>query len=744
MTALTQGLDAAISRPIALRVRPDLTARRQLYQSRGYWIVKEPVGLKYFRFEDEEYAILRMLDGHRSLQQIKDEFESEFAPQKVSFAELQQFIGMLHRSCLAYTDAPGQGLQLKRRGAEKTKQARLGALSNVLAIRFRGIDPDWLLTKLYPYTRWFFTRTALIICLLLCLTALTHIVVHFDVFRSRLPAFHEFFGPSNWLWLGLTLAVVKVCHEFGHGLSCKHFRGECHEMGVMLLVLTPCLYVNVSDSWLLPNKWHRASIGAAGMYVEVVLASLATFVWWYSDPGLLNHLALRVMFICSVSTLMMNGNPLLRYDGYYILADILEIPNLRQKASTVLKRFAAQLCLGIEIPDDPFLPARNRFLFGAYTVASVCYSWFVLFSILWFLNKVLEPYKLKIIGQTIACAAIGGLVVVPLWQFAKFLHVPGRMDQVKTPRVLATLGVVAVVILAIALLPLPAYVYCSVHIEPQDATTVYVKTPGIIQNVSAKPGELVVAGRRLGQLSNPDMELELDNLRSRREDYSGERLSILRLQFDDPRVGGRLAEINDTIAKLDRQIAEREGQLQALTLESPVDGMVIPPAARASSPGEEGELPTWTGSPFDERNRSAFLSAGDQFCRIGEPGKLEAVLILDQHDIELIHTGQQVQIQLDAYAGDKLSSEITEISETDLRVSSRSASTQSGGGLATRTDASGKLRPLSTSYEASAPLGPQDKPIHVGMRGKARVFVGWQPLGSRLTRYVAKTFHFDM
>src|SRR5206468_11742270 len=143
---------------------------------------------------------------------------------------------------------------------------------------------------------------------------------------------------KNWIYLGGTLAITKVIHEFGHGLSCKHFGGECHEMGVMLLVMTPCLYCNVSDSWMLPNKWHRAAIGAAGMYIELVMASIATFLWWFSEPGLLNNVCLAVMFVCSVTTLVFNANPLMRYDGYYILADLLEIPNLRQKAGQVLSR----------------------------------------------------------------------------------------------------------------------------------------------------------------------------------------------------------------------------------------------------------------------------------------------------------------------------------------------------------------------------------------------------------------------
>ena len=127
------------------------------------------------------------------------------------------------------------------------------------------------------------------------------------------------------------LAVTKMLHEFGHGLSCKRLGGECHEIGFMLLVLTPCLYCNVSDSWRLPNKWHRAAIGAAGMYVEIILATIATFVWWYVEPGWIQDLCLQIMLVSSVSTILFNGNPLLRFDGYYILSDLLEIPKYVSK-----------------------------------------------------------------------------------------------------------------------------------------------------------------------------------------------------------------------------------------------------------------------------------------------------------------------------------------------------------------------------------------------------------------------------
>jgi putative peptide zinc metalloprotease protein len=365
MATLADSLVSSSSRKLPIRVRPDLRARQHRYQGRVYWVVKDPVGLQYFRFEEEEFAILQMLDGESSLDEIAERFEREFPPQTIRVEELQQFIGMLHRSNLVITDAVGQGAQLKKRRDERKSKERWATLANILSIRFKGIDPDRLLNFLHPYVAWFFRVPAIVCCCLLALAALTLVTVQFDVFRTRLPDFHTFFDAQNWLWLGITLAVTKVLHEFGHGMSCKHLGGECHEMGVMLLVMTPCLYCNVSDSWMLPNRWHRAAIGAAGMYVEVVLASICTFIWWFSDPDtVINNIALNVMFISSVSTVMFNANPLLRYDGYYILSDILEIPNLRQKASTILNRKLGKWCLGLEEPEDPFLPKRHQGLFA--------------------------------------------------------------------------------------------------------------------------------------------------------------------------------------------------------------------------------------------------------------------------------------------------------------------------------------------------------------------------------------------
>ncbi len=193
MATLADSLVSSSSRKLPIRKRPDLRAHRQRYQGRLYWVVKDPVGLQYYRFEEEEYAILQMLDGESSLDEIAERFEQDFPPQTIRTEELQQFIGMLHRSGLVITDAAGQGQQLVKRRGERKRQEMVATLTNILSMRFKGVDPERFFNFIYPYIRWFFSVPTMVFCIAMGLTALSLIIVQFDVFHSRLPEFHDFF-----------------------------------------------------------------------------------------------------------------------------------------------------------------------------------------------------------------------------------------------------------------------------------------------------------------------------------------------------------------------------------------------------------------------------------------------------------------------------------------------------------------------------------------------------------------------
>lgn len=760
MATLADSLISSSSRPLTLRMRADLTARRQRYHGQWYWVVKEPIGLNYYRFHEEEYAILCMLDGRSSLESIKERFEQEFTPQKITFQDLQQFVGMLHRSNLVVANAIGQGHQLKKRRDQKKRRELLGKFTNVFALRWRGIDPEWILNKIYPYTGWFFSRPAVIFNLLLALSALLLITVQFDVFSSRLPSFHQFFGNwQNWLVMAVVMAFAKVLHEFGHGLSCKHFGGECHEMGFMLLVFTPALYCNVSDSWMLPNKWHRAFIGAAGMYVEMVLASVATFIWWFTDrTTLINQVCLSMMFICSVSTILFNGNPLLRFDGYYILMDVIEIPNLRQKSTEILKRFLVNLCLGIEQPENPFLPQGNRFFFGLYTVAAVCYRWIVVFSILLFLNKVFEPYGLKVLGRMIGLMGFFGLVVQPLWQLGKFFYTPGRMHKMKRYRLIASLAVVAAGIAVFFLVPLPFHVSSNFDVKPRDATTVYASVDGRLVEVAPgiEPGVAVEQGRLLARLENVDLELSVLSLEGQIDEIDAEINVLEKQQRFDPTAGLRINELEKQRFALQEILNERQRELDRLRIVAPVAGIILPVGDKPDQQKDNAQLPGWAGRALDSKNLNALLTAGDRICQIGDPQQLVAEIIIDQTDIELVRTAVAqhrretqsrvpVELMLDSLPGVIFPSEIERVALSELTETPLGLSTHAGGDVASVADTeTGMPKPLSTSYPAIATLPDTGGEVQLGMRGKARIYTGWQPLARRVYRFITRTFHFEL
>lgn len=743
--SLASALIPSARRPLEVRMRADLAVHEQQYEGRRYWVVKDPLTLRYYRFQEEEFAVLSWLDGRTSLEELQKKFERRFAPQKISSAELHQFLGTLHRSALVVSQSPGQGAQLLERRRERKRQERRAVWSNPLAIRFRGFNPDELLSTLHDYFGWLFSLPAILLAILLGCCALGLLLVEFDTFRSRLPGFHEFFTLKNWFYLSLVLGITKVLHEFGHGLACKRLGGECHEMGVMLLVFSPCLYANVSDAWTLPNKWHRAAISAAGMYVELILASLATFVWWMTRPGLVHYLALDVMFVCSVSTLLFNANPLMRFDGYYILSDLLEIPNLRTKASRILQAKLAHWMLGIPEPRDPFLPQRNQLAFALYAVAAAVYGWLITASIVWTLTKMFEPYGLKVLGMGLAAVSLYALVVRPLVGLKKFLFSPGRTTRVNKLRAALSTAILAGLFISLAWFPLPRYVMCSVLVQPRGATTVYVDVAGSVKEILAEPYAPVAAGTPLMRLENVELELSVARLESEAAAAATHLEALRERALVDDQAAELLAHGEEALAAIEEQLARKRQELARLTIVAPADGVLTPPPPR---PGHEsattGRLAVWSGHPLELRNVGAFLDTGVTLGQIADPAALEVVLLIDETEVDYVRPGQRVDVILDALPGQRLTTTLATLSAEELEIVPTSLSNKSGGPLPTRTDPHGYERPLNTTYQASAALENNDSRIVVGARGLARISAGYETLGARIWRELARTIAWEL
>lgn len=734
---------AAAARPLPLRKRLDLTVRAQRFGGRRYLAVKDPLTLRYYHLREEEFFVFQQLDGRTSADQILASFESAFPPRRLKMASLQGFLSMLHREGLVVSDVAGQDRPLLDRRRKRARGRTAGAAANPLAIRFRGIDPEPLLARLYPVLSWLFRPWSVAAMVLLVLAAIGWIALHAERLQQRLPDFQSFFGPGTLVWFAVALAASKFLHEAAHALACKHFGGECHELGVMFLVFTPCLFVNVSDSWMLPNKWQRIAIAAAGVWAELVLAAICTFVWWFSEPGLLNSLSLRLMFLSSVGAVLFNANPLLPYDGYYVLADLLEVPNLRQRASGLLRQLLARWLLGCELGAERIYPDRRRGLLLGYAIASLVYRVLLVAALLWFCYAVLKPYGLQVLAQLLSVVVVAGMAALPLWRLSQYIDRLLRRGELKPHRLLGASLIVAAGLAAMLAVPLPYRVQAPAVIEPLGARRVFVTSPGILQ-WSLGPGIAVRQGDVLAKLENPELDAEIERLRGRCEllEIQRENLRLRSAQHTDLRsadAGSQIPAIEAALADARQRLERRLVERQHLILRAPREGVVMPPRSRREPP-PPGQLPEWDGHPLEPQNQGAYLPEGTLFCMIGDPSQVVATLLLDESHVSQVRVGQAVRLQIDQLPGRYPRGQISEIATADLNAVPPEL--LAAGRMPIRDDGQGGDRVAGTWYQARVRLEPLPRPPLAGAVGRARVLAAPQPLGRRLGHYLLRTLRF--
>src|SRR5205807_6649010 len=312
------------------------------------------------------------------------------------------------------------------------------------------------------------------------------------------------------------------------------------------------------DAWTLPSKWKRIIISFAGIYVELIIAALATFVWWNSPSHpFINNLSLSLMIVCSVSTVVFNGNPLMRYDGYYILADWLEIPNLRDRSNRFLQRLFMDYCLGIEVQPEQYMALWRRILFVVYAVISYVYRWVITFSILYFMSQFLKPYKLGVVSGMLACAAAGSMVGWPLYRLGKNLHKRGRLPDMKAVRVAFTTAVCAAVLFFIFFVPMPVSrvrQQALIQVQPDKIDTVVVLIPGTLVDLQVRDGQMVQEGQVLATLRDLDTERRIMETAIERRRNDNELSDLKRLRDFQ----GDASE--EARGKLDQQITEAHGK----------------------------------------------------------------------------------------------------------------------------------------------------------------------------------------
>lgn len=740
MQTETSTQNSSVERPIPLQVRTDLVCRRVGYQGVGSWVVKDPAGLKYHRLHEEQYHVLQLLDGRRSLDEIHTLLRQKFPACGLTLTSLQQLVTDLHRRGLVLSDRPGQGELLLTQQRKARRKRFWSGVKNVLFLRLPGWDPERTLQRLYPLVRWYFRPGAISLAVLLVLASWMLLAVQFSHFQSQLPAFQQFFGWPNVIYLWLTLALCKVLHEFGHGLCCTHFGGECHEMGLMLLVFSPTLYCDVTDSWLLPNKWQRIWIGAAGMWVELILSALAVFTWWWTTPGLLHHLALNVFFVTSITTVVFNANPLMRFDGYYIIADLLEIPNLRQKADRLLRDTFSWYCLGIEQPPDPFAPQRDRGWFILFAAVSAVYRWIVLAGICLFLYVWLKPWDLQSIGIALAVFSLAGVIISMIMTVWQIITAP-RNEPMNYHRLAISLTVLAGLVIAALVIPLPLHVEAAFLVQPEGVQHLHTALPGRLVEVRVRAGERVEAGQELAVLENTELDDEFLDLWKK---ITVQQRTITRYRNQNDLPSMHLAvQLLDSLLE---QLVDVEQRRRQLVLKAPCAGTVVAPPRRPEPKQDHTEqrLSNWFGTPLDPENTGCFLEEQTHLLSLAPNERLEAVLLVDQADRDDLTPGRQVELKLEHLPDRTYAGTIQEVSLRPLEFAPEALSSKAGGELPTVTDQAGRERLTSAAWQATVQLNQDTDLLLPGLRGTGRFLISRRTAGDWLWRAIRQTFHFRL
>lgn len=665
-------------------LRSDLIATTQRYLGRDFVIFKNPISLAFFRLPAAHGEAAQMFDGKTRVAELAPRLclsskywralTSEQAAEELSALAMQ----LAHAGLLQVrgSTATERGRRLRELKSSRAFEAAVG---QVLFFRKSLYDPNRLLQRLLNWFQWLYRPGVLLSGLFFVLVTLLAALWNIGSIAEQGA---NFFTLSNLGLTWLLFVLIKVLHEFGHGVTAKHFGAEVHEMGFMFILFAPYLFCNVSDVWR-AGKWARLATGAAGLAVELMLAAAAFWLWLATQPGLFNQMCFNTMVVCSVSTLFFNGNPLMKFDGYYILADAMEIPNLRAKSNAWVTGWAQRHLLGIE-PPAAAAPHEASPLFGFYAVAAYLYGWFIIFSISAMVFDLLKPYGLEFLSRTYVGLFLFVSVALPLYRLGRSVRrTPGLRSAVAVRSRLAAAGAL-LLLAALLLVPWTEQVKRSAVLEHSVVARVVASAPGMLGAVHVSEGEQVVAGQLLAKLDSPDLDTHLVSLRLDREALQV-RLRAMASQ-DSPEARLALPVVARQIRELDEEIAGAARKVGSLGLRSPQDGVV-----RTRRPAELA---------------GRYFPAGATVLEIGGSGAPRLIIALDEQQARKVRPGQQVRAVFAGLSGRIFRGVVTRAPVSPARqMSAPSLANLLGGDVPSEPDTQGQaLLPSVQYFEAEAEL----------------------------------------
>lgn len=693
-----------------VRLMPGVELVRQLFKGELWYVVCDKLGHQYFRIKPDAYSFIAHMENANTVEEAWNhalEFDPGRAP---SQGDIVQLLSQLYRSGLLRADRMSDiDAMAQARKSEKATRTRQ-QLASFLFLKIPLFNPDPFLRRTVHLLRWCFGSFGFLLWSAAMLWGIQTLALNWKEFKDITQGL---LGLSNLPWLYLALLITKSLHEFGHAYACRRYGREVPEMGIMLLVFNPLPYMDASASYAFTRKYRRVLVGFAGVYVELFVAALAVLFWAYSGEGTLSRLAYNMAITASVSTLLFNLNPLLRFDGYHILTDLTETPNLQMRAQQLMKYAVNRYAFGLH---GQVLPANSWgevIGFTTFFFASWIYRMFLLVSILFFVSK-----QWLIVGVIIAVIFAIMWLIVPLAKGLHYVFMGTQLMNKRSRAIFVTSSFFLLLSLVLWWCPLPHYFRTEGIVQSNPFVNVHTGATGRISEIAVASGSTVKQGQILVRLNNPELEQEFRLL-----ELEYQRIQTL-IQADRSVDGAQLKGLVANKQALEVRRAEFRRRMDALNVRAPEDGRWIAPVLH-----EYADSMVPRGSPL------GFVRGEERFAFMA---------VVRQRDVDRLFTelGDRAEVKLFGQeAVTLLATDVTPIPSEQSELPSAALGVMGGGSMGVDTSEGSGASSTEPFFEIRSNLVvPQGFLANHGQGGVARLRLPNLPLGRQWYLRIRQAF----
>jgi putative peptide zinc metalloprotease protein len=601
-------------RQLYISLRKDLHVSVQYYHGKPCYILEDPQEIQFYRLGITEGSFVSMLDGKTSLDAVLKHSANTLGNDAFSEEEAMHIVHWLLDAKLAY---PSGMLSLEHEKKESTAPSRYDF--NPLAVRIPLVHPDRFFTAALPWCAWLFESATFGIWICACLAAVGQLCSYWSSFTKELQTVVV---PHNWFTIMIAWILLKILHEAAHGLVCKKYGGIISEMGIMILWGMPVPYVDVTSSWAFRSKRQRMFTALAGLYVEMFAAALAVLIWKYTAPGCIHYGCVYIVVIAIVSSLLFNGNPLMRFDGYYVLMDLLEIPNLYGFGRQFWRSVRGKILAGgpMVFPGDT---PRQRQIIACYGFLAAIWRCVVYLSLIIVTLSIFPVDESHMIWCIIML-----ITAMAFWRFAKQYRSPSPREKASPTRAVLIGGAVCALVCALLLCcSTPFRITAPAIVEYKPLIVIRNHSPGFVRKIEVKSGQTVGPDQVIAVLTNDELECEKADLQ---KEIDISRLTIRTLQHKEEFAAIKAEQ--QKLEALEKKQAEKTQQTSRLVVRAPASGTIV--------------------SRQPELLLGKYLAEGSEIVLLGHDNCKEVRVAVDQDDADafFIQVGKTVTIR----AGDQI------------------------------------------------------------------------------------------